>query len=294
MCNMLTVHQALDFYWNEHASTKPSSKTIENCIFQLKKYWIEDRPIGSIGIPESREYAKSRRRASTAGKELTVLRAAAKHNFKWRRLQPHEMPVIELPVIPKSKAVWFFQDELAAIRRAADTQRLLDFIDVSYYTAARRNAVETLRRQNIDWPRKCIIWNPEIETKKRRPPVKIDPEIIPTIERLMLNAREDDVFKNDFLFGSDAEMIVPFQRACSRTNLLQLKEREGRPAAKATPHMLRHSRATHLLWAGTWPYEVAALLGDTVETVLRVYGHRSPEYMRNTFKNSLTIEDLTS
>lgn len=284
---MLTVHEALDFYWKEHASQKTSAATIENCISRLKGYFNAATPIGAVGIPESRQYVRMRKaKASTAGKELTVLRSAARHNFKWRRLQPHEMPVIEIPTVATSKAVWFFQDELAAIRRCAPDQRTLDYIDLSYYTAARRNAVETLRKVNIDWPRKNIIWNPEFETNKRRPPIKIDPEIVPTIERLLRG-------ESEFLLGSDAEMIVPFQKTCSLAGLLNLKEREGRPTAKATPHMLRHSRATHLLWAGTWPYEVAALLGDTVETVLRVYGHRSPEYMKNTFKNSIRIGDLS-
>ena len=53
----------------------------------------------------------------------------------------------------------------------------------------------------------------------------------------------------------------------------------GRPAGRLTPHVLRHTRATHLLQKGVAPYAVASLLGDTVATVLRVYGHHCPNYL---------------
>jgi integrase len=39
------------------------------------------------------------------------------------------------------------------------------------------------------------------------------------------------------------------------------------------PHELRHTFATTLINAGRPPQEVAAILGDRVETVLRVYHH---------------------
>lgn len=46
---------------------------------------------------------------------------------------------------------------------------------------------------------------------------------------------------------------------------------------RAYPHIMRHSRATHLLQDGKSIYTVAKLLGDTVTTIERVYGHHSPK-----------------
>ena len=51
---------------------------------------------------------------------------------------------------------------------------------------------------------------------------------------------------------------------------------------EAHPHMLRHSRATHMLMDGEDPYKVAKLLGDTLTTVERNYGHHSVDYLQTT------------
>jgi len=53
---------------------------------------------------------------------------------------------------------------------------------------------------------------------------------------------------------------------------------------KANPHILRHSRATHLLQDGVSIYDVARLLGDSVQTIERVYGHHSPDYLAEAIK----------
>jgi site-specific recombinase XerC len=44
--------------------------------------------------------------------------------------------------------------------------------------------------------------------------------------------------------------------------------------------MLRHSRATHMLMDGEDPYKVAKLLGDTLATAERVYGHYDVDYLK--------------
>ena len=63
-----------------------------------------------------------------------------------------------------------------------------------------------------------------------------------------------------------------------------LPARDGRPAGRLTPHVLRHTRATHLLQKGVDPYAVAALLGDNLSTVLRVYGHHCPGYLEEAIR----------
>lgn len=79
--------------------------------------------------------------------------------------------------------------------------------------------------------------------------------------------------KNEWVLGSDRDLFYDFEKTCEKAGILTVEQRDGRPAGKITPHVLRHSRATHMLEDGVSIFAVANLLGDTVTTVQRVYGH---------------------
>ena len=59
-----------------------------------------------------------------------------------------------------------------------------------------------------------------------------------------------------------------FERAC---------ELAGIP--RGTPHVLRHSAASHMVMAGVPIEQVARFLGDTIEMVEKVYGKWAPDYL---------------
>jgi integrase len=62
-------------------------------------------------------------------------------------------------------------------------------------------------------------------------------------------------------------------RRAENAGLLYLPERDGRPEGRFCPHVIRHTRATHMLQDGVDIYAVAKLLGDTIRTVETIYGH---------------------
>ena len=66
--------------------------------------------------------------------------------------------------------------------------------------------------------------------------------------------------------------------------LLEESLRKRLPGPDVTPHTLRHTRATHLLQLGVDIWDVAGLLGDTVSTIERTYGHYSPDYLGDTLR----------
>ncbi|HEX4123600.1 MAG TPA: tyrosine-type recombinase/integrase, partial [Tepidisphaeraceae bacterium] len=47
-----------------------------------------------------------------------------------------------------------------------------------------------------------------------------------------------------------------------------------------SPHVLRHTAATHMVMARVPLAEIARMLGDSEEVVERVYGKHSPDYLR--------------
>jgi integrase len=49
---------------------------------------------------------------------------------------------------------------------------------------------------------------------------------------------------------------------------------------EATPHTLRHTRATWLMQAGVGPWEAAGHLGMSLEMLERTYGKHSPDFQK--------------
>ena len=291
----ITVKGALDDYRREHLHHVAAPRRAESAMSHLAAFF-GTTPLSDIDIPASRAYAqwrrdmaavrmsespKSPRRGrqgaadSTIRRELVVLQAAANHSRRWKRLT--EMPSIELPRETPRTEVWLTKPELErAIATAAEP--LKSFILITYYTGARRASVEGLTRGQVDLRGGRINLTSPNETmaqrhsNKHRPVVPIHPRIRPVVEQLLI-ANEG----GEYLFGKKLDMYRRFHEHMTSIGLPN----------KAHPHILRHSRATHLLQDGIAIYDVARLLGDTVATVEKVYGHHSADHLASTVGASL-------
>lgn len=277
----LTVRQALDWYDREHVEPNVVDKVRQRAAIQHLVAFLGDKLVKDVDIFECRAYTKARMAGATAvtrkergrknlvgsaptiRRELGVLVAAANHAVRFHKHPKTELPTVEFPaVVVASSAPWLTKKQLA---RAIDNAEgdLRDFIVLAYYTAARRRSIQFLRKDQVDLQHSRIDLNPagRLRTKKRRPIVPIFPEIRPTIERLMAESA------TEFVFETPRDFYRPFVELLADIGI------------EAHPHMLRHSRATHMLMDGEDPYKVAKLLGDTLATVERVYGHASVEYL---------------
>ena len=281
----LTVGQMLDDYVREHVESKVVDKMrMKHIVTQLRGYF-GDMQVKDIDIPVSRQYAAARRQKSfapsvhsgpaidaTIRRELSTINAAANHAARWKRLSRADLPTVELPAAYTLESLpddeWLTKDEL---RRALDvaTGDLRHFIVITYDTGSRRTAVERLRRSQVDLVNSRVnLRGPDEDenqrrSRKRRPIVPISTFSRPSYEAL-LNKTE-----TQWLFGAPRCWYEPFRA---------LMESVGLPH-KRNPHILRHSRATHLLQDGVDIFAVAKLLGDTVATVEKVYGHHSSDYL---------------
>jgi integrase len=278
----LTVSKCLDDYEREHVNVKVTDKVRQlNAMAHLRKHF-GNTPLKDLDIPASRAYADARRAGcvgggrrhsgdrakgsdSTIRRELNVLVAAISHARRWKRLDGAD-PVVELPRgCDPEEALWLTKAELAALVSHADADTK-DFIILAYWTAARRASIETLRVEQVNLltGRLNLRKAGTKITGKRKPLQPIHPKCEAILRRRVENAVDG------WLFGPTVDFYRPF-RAAARA--------AGIDGARAHPHVLRHSRATHLLQAGKSIWDVAKLLGDTIATTERVYGHHCPEHM---------------
>lgn len=263
----LTVTEILDAYLKEHVAVKVVDTDRQMYGSRHLKRLMGDKPITAIDIPACREYVRERHLVaaySTIRRELNILSSAANHARKWRRLGVHQMPQIELPEVTKSEEIkWFTKEQIASMFRARNSGFFACFLRIAYYTAARRDSVERLLKTQVKRDTGVVhLAQPgERVTKKRRPTVPLYPEIRPAVDWLF------DRTATPHLFGRPRDFYKPF---------MLLMEELG---IEGHPHMLRHSRATHMLQDGENIYKVAKLLGDTVATVESVYAHSSTGFL---------------
>lgn len=296
----ITVARALDDYYEEHVLAKCAAARRQGDAIAHLKAFFGDRLLSDVDVPASREYARARiaglvgggsRRKDKTGspatvrRELNVLVAAANHALWMKRTKT--VVAVDLPperrLGPDDEAPYYTQDELDRIFSTAakmDAERresaaaadedaprgdLEAFIRLLYQTGARRKSIEDLTLPQVKRRERRIILQPagKRTTKKRQPIVPILKAMEPALEYLIDDAARHRLFEF-------ADYYRPYKECCARAGI-----EEGR----RHPHIMRHTRATHLLQEGKSLYDVAKLLGDTVATIERVYGHHSHEHL---------------
>lgn len=295
----LTVANALDAYFEEHVEKHCADSARQRDAIRHLKAFFGDRRLEDVDVPASQSYAGARflgqigggaRRADKRGspssvrRELNVLVAAANHAIWMGRTTKGWIISVDLPpekrLGPDDEAPYYTHDELKKLFKEAEImaeeERTLhsddpvageieDFVKLLYYTGARRRSIENLDRSQVKVEaRRILLQKPgKRTTKKRQPIVPILKDMEDPLGALLARGRPNR------LFGC-VDFYRPYRTLC---------ERAGIEEARRHPHVMRHTRATHLLQDGKSIYDVARLLGDTIATVERVYGHHSHDHL---------------
>lgn len=269
---MLTVKEALTHYCKEKEAGLSDQKRLNIAVKHLCTH-LGNTQLKDVDVLVCRKYRDKRASLSisesTIARELTVLRAAAFHAKKWKLIKYDQMPTFEIPSNLPKREIWLHKNEIMHLFANAENDEMLYiFVNLLYVTASRRAAIEELEWTQIDFNRKVICLNKPGQkiTNKRRPTVPMG-TLYPMLKRL-----HDKRF-TPYVLGRKMDRYRQFMELLEKSGLLNVKEIDGRPAGKITPHILRHSRATHLLEAGMSIYNVAQLLGDNPLTVQKVYAH---------------------
>jgi integrase len=243
-----------------------SKETLRICASQISRL---------VGNLEPRMVSRSSYITSRAGgavsdgsvrREVGVLRAALSWAVRERWIT--EAPYIEMPPRPPARERWLTREAVADLRRAAASPHIRLFIVLAYHTAARRGAILDLTWDRVDLERRLISYDRpgRRATKKRRATVPINTAALAELQAARPLSVSDHVI--EFRGRPVASIKTGFAAACRRAGVA------------ASPHVLRHSAATHMVMAGVPMVEIARMLGDTVAMIEQVYGKHSPDFLR--------------
>lgn len=275
----MLVCAALDDYWNEHAQRCESAERIDIAIRHFQKFFGGDVMVSEIDGDLVGEYCKQRRRSEigrrasdgTLRRELNILIAAINHAAWKKRLDKNLIPPVELPEAPAAKDRWLTHEEADKLIAAANGRTKL-FIQLALATAARKTALQRLTWFQVDLERRLIQLNPEgrRQTKKRRPTLPIADDLYPVL------VAEKAKATSEYVLGDCGSIRTGFEAAVKRAGL-----GSEDPRKKVTPHTLRHTWATWAAQSGVPMEQIAAVLGDTLQTVIKNYIHWAPDYLRD-------------
>jgi integrase len=193
-----------------------------------------------------------------------------------------ELDDVALPPDSEPRDRWLKMDEVqrlldaaAAGRRGDRLSRVERFLWLALFTAARKEALLELTWDRVDFETNTIHLNVPGRrlTKKRRADVTIASQLRPVLERahkertgaLVLDHAADD-------------MWASIQYVAIRAGFSDQKVGRGE-SPKATgisPHVLRHTAATHMARRGVPLWTIAQILGNSVVMVEKVYAKWQP------------------
>ena len=262
----------LNDYLQERGPKIAAPGRIAYAVLSLTDFF-EGNTIADVTPQTCGRYVEMRGRSQgTVRRELGVLRAAINYAHKCGRIT---RPVaVELPDRPEPRDRWLSRKEAASLIRAARTRQarlyMPLFILLGLYTGRRKEAILSLRWPQVDLDAGLIDF--EIagrqRTKKKRGKVPIPARLLPHLRRV--RKRGTDLGYVLHLNGERiGDVKKGFAAACERANIKGV-----------CPHTLKHTAITWCMRSGTDPWQAAGFFATSVETLLRVYGHHHPDYMR--------------
>lgn len=280
----------INLYNSEVAPSLPSAATIGYQGAALLKFW-SDKSLDDVKGSTCKAYVKFRTEqklrtrkgqpqrkvsAATARQELKLLGRTINH---WHRESPlPAIPQVTLPKTTSKRERYLERDEVAQLLRSAralNFNHVARFILIGVYTGTRHDAILKIRWSSalvgghIDLERAVLFrrGSAERETSKRRPPCKLGSRLVAHLRRWR---GTQELPKFDQVIVHNGRPIAKMKRAWATV------VKKAGLGTDVTPHVLRHTAATWLLWEGKTVWEVAGILGASSSTIEKVYGHHKP------------------
>jgi integrase len=237
----------------------------------------------------------------TTRRELQFLLAA----LRYCTVKPHRLfaaKLLEKITLPEAGAPrdrWLTTAEMkrmldaaARLRRGTRLSRGERFLWIALTTAGRMQAILDLTWDRVDFETRVIhLHDPDRRaTKKARASVPISTDLMPILQRAYGERqviKEDHDGKrhyNPLVMDNKADVWATVQLIAIEAGLggerPKVLRSEKPKATGISPHVLRHTAATHMARRGVPLWKIAKVLGNTLAMVEKVYAKHCPDDLR--------------
>lgn len=270
----VTGQATIDYAW-KNLEPHFGPLTVDQFTQGAVDQFVAKRASGRLGRPA---------KPITIRRELATLVAAL--NFcaspAAKLIKKAEIETIRMPHPGEPRDRWLRMEEMQRLLKAAGEMRRGDklsrgerFLWLALETAARKQAILDLTWDRVDFEIGVIHYDVpgRAKTKKRRASVPISSALRPVLERAFAER------ENELVMGNKAEIWATVQFIAIRAGYsVQSFEPGGKPKATGiSPHVLRHTAATHMARRGVPLWVIAKILGNTLAMVEKVYAKWVPD-----------------
>ena len=230
--------------------------------------------------------ARGKLSAASGKRKLSSVKAFFRFLVKEKVIETNPAEDISGPKLPKRLPVFVKEEEMENTLNDAEKESgfpgLRNFLILlmAYDTGMRRSEIVGLQVKDVDLSRRCIrVFGKGGKWRE----IPIMTELMQDIE-CYLEARRRVVEREHGMFFVTNKGMPIYANFVYRLVTEELKEHTS--LSKRSPHVLRHSFATHLLGNGAPIQGIKELLGHSNLAATQVYTHNSVEKMLEIFKQA--------
>lgn len=239
---------------------------------------------------------------STVRNEIVLLNSClnycSQRRHKKKLFDPVLIEPFDIPDKGKPRDRALTNDEIDALLAAAARRSRVEgklsrielFLQLALGTAAREAAIRTLTfdPRRIDFINRRIKLDDgqRLKGDKRRATVHMNDTLFAVLKRALAESDPSVPLERRYVLGHPGQVWPTMQRVVYEAGLAPegwtMPPRNQQPKSTGiSPHILRHTAATHMVIAGIPLAQVAQYLGNSIFMVEKVYSHLQPEHLKN-------------
>lgn len=220
----------------------------------------------------------------TIARIISTLRSFFKYLLKENIITNNPMNLVSNPKLDKTLPKFLYYEELEKILKIPDIntpygKRDITILEMLYSTGIRVSELVNMKIKDIDFSLEQI----KILGKGNKERYVLYGEVLKKYLTDYLNIRSTIAKNNDYVFvNKDGNGLTPRGVA----NIIDRILKRGGMEYSISPHVLRHTFATHLLNNGADLKTVQELLGHSNLSSTQIYTHISNEHLREVYLNA--------